>query len=280
MGVEGPCITYGARGSLPYEIIVTGGTRDLHSGDHGGAIKEPLDDLLWILGSLKGPQGFIADGIPGVMEDVMERSPEEGEAYSQMNFSLEGYRNGSGMPFLLYPESKEDTLMARWRYPSLTVHGVEGAWAETGFNTVIPSRVRGKFSVRIVPNQNADKVGSVLESWLRAKWEERHSPHRFEVKPLKFARPWLGERNHWNFRAATAAVKRIYGQDPQYIRGGGSIPVIIVLEELTGKNVVLIPMGQSDDAAHGQNEKISIRNYIQGTKVFAAYFMELGKDQT
>lgn len=33
---------------------------------------------------------------------------------------------------------------------------------------------------------------------------------------------------------------------------------------MTGKNVLLLPMGSGDDGAHSQNEKIELRNYIEG----------------
>ncbi len=39
------------------------------------------------------------------------------------------------------------------------------------------------------------------------------------------------------------------------------------LQEATGKNVLLLPMGCADDGAHSQNEKIEERNYIEGTKL-------------
>lgn len=39
---------------------------------------------------------------------------------------------------------------------------------------------------------------------------------------------------------------------------------------------MLLPIGAGDDMAHSQNEKINIRNYIEGTKMLAAYLLELG----
>jgi acetylornithine deacetylase/succinyl-diaminopimelate desuccinylase-like protein len=54
--------------------------------------------------------------------------------------------------------------MHRWRHPSLSLHGIEGAFAEPGSKTVIPKTVIGKFSIRIVPNMEPSvvekKVGS------------------------------------------------------------------------------------------------------------------------
>lgn len=54
-------------------------------------------------------------------------------------------------------------------------------------------------------------------------------------------------------------------------REGGSIPVTLTLEEVTNKSVILLPIGSGDDGAHSQNEKINRKNYINGSKVFAAY---------
>ena len=60
----------------------------------------------------------------------------------------------------------------------------------------------------------------------------------------------------------------VYGVDPDLTREGGSIPVTLTLEETTGKNVMLLPVGASDDGAHSQNEKINRSNYIQGVSHF------------
>lgn len=47
-------------------------------------------------------------------------------------------------------------------------------------------------------------------------------------------------------------------------REGGSIPVTITLQEASARNVLLLPMGAGDDMAHAQNEKLNVRNYIEG----------------
>ena len=64
--------------------------------------------------------------------------------------------------------------------------------------------------------------------------------------------------------------------DTSVFHSGGSIPVTLTLQETTGKNVILLPMGACDDGAHSQNEKIDERNYIEGTKLLGAYLYELG----
>lgn len=65
--------------------------------------------------------------------------------------------------------------------------------------------------------------------------------------------------------------------EPDLTREGGSIPITLTFEEATGKSVVLLPMGASDDGAHSQNEKIDRKNYIDGIKLLGTYIVELGK---
>jgi nonspecific dipeptidase len=88
-------------------------------------------------------------------------------------------------------------------------------------------------------------------------------------------RCWVSDTNHPNYVAGRRATKMVYGVEPDLTREGGSIPVTISLEEATGKNVILLPMGASDDGAHSQNEKVDLRNYIEGTKLLGAYLYEL-----
>lgn len=67
----------------------------------------------------------------------------------------------------------------------------------------------------------------------------------------------------------------MWGVQPDLTREGGSIPITLLLQEATGKNVMLLPMGRSDDGAHSQNEKLDVSNYISGIKVLAHYVNEL-----
>ena len=59
----------------------------------------------------------------------------------------------------------------------------------------------------------------------------------------------------------------VFGTDPDMTREGGSIPVTLTLQEATGKNVMLLPLGACDDGAHSQNEKMDRKNYIEGVSI-------------
>lgn len=80
-----------------------------------------------------------------------------------------------------------------------------------------------------------------------------------------------------NYEAAAAAIKHVYGLEPDFTREGGSIPITSAMEDATGMNVLLLPVGASDDMAHSQNEKYNISNMMNGVKVLGLYLQELGK---
>ena len=90
-------------------------------------------------------------------------SDEERERYKDIDFDLEYFKKTSVSSANTY-DDKEQTLMHMWRFPSLTLHGVEGAFSGPGVKTVIPATVKGKFSIRLVPHQApAQVIKQVIE---------------------------------------------------------------------------------------------------------------------
>ncbi|CAL8072301.1 unnamed protein product [Orchesella dallaii] len=271
-----PCITYGLRGLCYFFVEVECGTKDLHSGVFGGAVREALPDLIWLLDQLMDVDGNIL--IPGIMDNVCPVLPEEEALYDGIEFDLEEFKADSGVKALRHPDDKRATLMARWRFPCLTIHGIQGAFGEPGAKTVIPRKVIGKFSIRLVPNQRPERIDKLVRDYLAQKWEERGSPNRFQSYMADDGlKPWCANPFHPSYKAARQATAWAYGRIPDMTREGGTLERLLLLQEITGKNVLLIPMGSCDDAAHTKNEKINMENYITGTKLFSAFIHEVGK---
>lgn len=82
---------------------------------------------------------------------------------------------------LLQSLFQEELLMSNWRYPSLSVHGIEGAFSGPGFKTVIPRKVTGKFSIRLVPNQIPSRITEIVKDYVQSIWDKRQSPNKFKV---------------------------------------------------------------------------------------------------
>ncbi|RLW13252.1 hypothetical protein DV515_00000107 [Chloebia gouldiae] len=238
LGKKKPCITYGLRGSLV---------------DKKGKIL-----------------------IPGVNEAVAPVTDEELALYEKIDFDLTEYARDVGATRLLHG-AKREVLMHRWRYPSLSLHGIEGAFSASGAKTVIPRKVIGKFSIRLVPNMTPEEVTKNVEDYLNKKFAELQSPNKFKVYLGHGGKPWVSDFNHPHYMAGRRAMKTVFGVEPDLTREGGSIPVTLTFQEATGKNVMLLPVGAADDGAHSQNEKLNRYNYIQGVKMLGAYLYEVSQ---
>ncbi|ETN37922.1 uncharacterized protein HMPREF1541_07545 [Cyphellophora europaea CBS 101466] len=276
LGTEKPCLTYGLRGCNYYSIEVSGPGQDLHSGVFGGTAQEPMTDLINVMSKLVDNQGKIL--IPGINEMVAPVTEEEKKLYGPIAYTMDNLYESLGSKTGIF-DNKEQTLMARWRYPSLSLHGVEGAFSAPGAKTVIPAKVTGKFSIRTVPDMKPEAVTEAVYKYVKDEFAKLNSKNKLNVYLQHDGKWWVASPSHWNFSAAAKAVKQVFGTDPDYTREGGSIPVTLTFEEATGKNVLLLPMGSSTDGAHSINEKLDRRNYIEGTKLLGAYLHYVAEEK-
>lgn len=138
-----------------------------------------MSDLIYLLDQLVDKDGKIL--VPGIYDDVAPLTDTEKKIYEKITFDTNDYKNSVGASRLAHKEDKVQLLMHRWRYPTLSLHGIEGAFYEPGQKTVIPGKVNGKFSLRIVPNQEPETVEKLVVAYMEKKWQERGSPNKMKV---------------------------------------------------------------------------------------------------
>lgn len=275
LGTKHPVLTYGLRGCNYYEIIIEGPGADLHSGVFGGVAHEPMIDLSYLFTKLVDPHGKIL--IPGVYEMVAPFSTEEQALYDNIHFKLEDMEQNIGAKTTIGNNIKK-ILQNRWRYPSVSIHGVEGAFYQSGAKTVIPAKVSGKFSVRTVPNMDSETLNQLVFNHVKAEFSKLGSKNTINVKLTHDGSYWVTDPNNWSFRAARKATKTVWGVDPDFTREGGSIPITLSFQNILNTSVVLLPVGRGDDGAHSTNEKLNISNYIQGAKTLGAYLHYMAEE--
>jgi nonspecific dipeptidase len=276
LGKTKPCLTYGLRGCTYFHASIESSSKDLHSGVIGGSVHECTIDLVHLLSKLVDSHGNIK--VPGIMDSVRKVTDEELKTYETMDFDLKQYHEDAGIngisDKLLY-KTKQEILMHRWRYPTCTIHGIQGAFDGVGSKTVIPRKVIGKFSLRIVPDQTPQEIEGLVIKFMNDEFAKLNSPNKVSIKMDKGGPPWICSTDSPNFVAARKATVRVHGVEPDLTREGGSIPITIVFQECCESDVVLLPIGACDDMAHSQNEKIDRKNFINGMKTFASYLIEL-----
>ena len=174
LGKTKPCLTYGLRGMSYFQVSVRCAEQDLHSGVLGGTVHEAMTDLIKLMSTLVDSQtGTIL--VDGIMDDVAPVTDEEEKLYESIDFDLENFKDENKVKSVsnaLLKKDKKSLLMARWRYPTLSLHGIEGAFSDTGAKTVIPAKVIGKFSLRLVPDQDPNRIEQVVKKHLMKEFEK------------------------------------------------------------------------------------------------------------
>lgn len=271
-----PCLTYGLRGLATFQCEVRAGSKTLHSGQFGGCVAEPMTDVVQLLAAVsQGGHDEIA--IPSCRRaDCMEISPEELSNYKGITFDVENFRKEAGNVPRLVGENATGVLMNRWRFPSLSIHGIEGGYSGGGFKTVIAGSANGKFSIRLVPGQDAREVEEVVTGLLKQKFEDMGSGNELTVTSSS-SDAWMADAKGPLYQAGASALLKVYGMRPDLTREGGSIPVVGLLQKALGVEMMLLPLGASDDGAHSENEKIGRRNYVMGVNVLFVLILELAR---
>lgn len=276
LGTKYPVVTYGVRGVSYYTITIKGPAADLHSGLFGGLVYEPMIDLSHVFAKLVTPQGEIL--IPGIKEMVAPLTEKEDALYDKIHFDVAGLEENIGSKTVIQDDIKK-ALQARWRYPSLSIHGVEGAFYEKGAKTVIPAQVVGKFSIRTVPDIDSRKLDEYVFDHVNKVFKDLNSKNTCKCELVHDGDYWVADPHGWSYRAAARATKEVWGVEPDFTREGGSIPITLSFQDNLHTSVVLLPMGRGDDGAHSTNEKIDMSNFIEGTKTLSAYLHFLAEEK-
>jgi acetylornithine deacetylase/succinyl-diaminopimelate desuccinylase-like protein len=262
-----PSLCYGLRGLVYFQIDLKGSNSDLHSGSFGGVVINPNFALAQIITRLKDADGRIQ--IPGFYDDVLPMSSEEKQELTRLPFDEEKYRRDLGAPEL-FGERGYGPLERIWVRPTLEVNGLCGGFTGEGAKTVIPAKAMAKISMRLVPNQDPDKIAGLFEDYVR-----EIAPRSVELKVTRMhgGKPWVAPIDHPAIQAASRAFEKGFGKRPVFVREGGSIPVVATFAELLGLPSVLMGIGLPDENAHAPNEKLDLFNF-QGGIVSSAYFFE------
>lgn len=272
ISMEHPSLETGLRGLSYLEVEVTGPNRDLHSGVYGGAVANPATILAKMIASLHDENNHIT--IPGFYDDVIDLTPDERQALNEAPYDEEEYKTDLGVD-QLWGEKGYSTLERTGTRPTLEVNGIWGGYIGEGAKTVLPSKASAKISMRLVPNQQSDKITKLFSDHFR-----KIAPKSVKVKvtPHHGGEPVVTPTNSIAYRAAQKAITESFGKAPIPTRGGGSIPIVALFEAELGIKTVLMGFGLDSDALHSPNEKYDIVNYYKGIEtipLFHKYFAEL-----
>jgi len=266
-----PTLCVGLRGMIYTELEVRGPKTDLHSGMYGGAAPNPFMALVEILAKLKDENGHIL--IPGFYDGIIPPSPEELAAWKSLPFDEEHYRKTEVGSRELVGESGYSVLERTWARPTLEIHGMPGGFTGAGAKTVIPAKALAKVSMRLVPGMTTAKAFAQYKSYV-----EKIVPAGVDVdvRLIHSGEPSLIRVDNPYIKAATKALREVWGKETVFIRSGGSIPIVGDFDRHLGAPSVMMGFGLPDDNIHAPNEKFHLKNFELGIESVIRFLEEAG----
>ena len=264
-----PAITYALRGALSLELEVSGPLQDLHSGNYGGAIHNPVQVLCEIIGSLHDSKGRIR--VPGVYDRVRNWSDNERDYMAEHGPSDAtilrdaGVRKGWGE--FGYSHYEQTTIR-----PTLTITGLTGGHQGPGGKSIIPARASAKISIRLVPDQVPREIERLFREHIARVTPKTASS---KVRTHFITSPALVSRTHPAMSAAVEACRKGFGATPVFLRSGGSIPVVNSFQTVLGVPTILMGFGLPDDRIHAPNEKFHLPNLYRGINTCISFLSEM-----
>jgi acetylornithine deacetylase/succinyl-diaminopimelate desuccinylase-like protein len=261
-----PSITTGLRGLSYVEVEVTGPNRDLHSGVYGGGVANPINVLCDMISSMMDENKHIT--IPGFYDDVEVVSDAERKEMNKAPFDLEEYKKDLEIGDI-QGEKGYTTLERVSIRPTLDVNGIWGGYIGEGAKTVLPSKAHAKISMRLVPNQDSEKITQLFQQHF-----ESIAPESVKVKvtPHHGGEPVVTPTDTPEYMAAHKAMEQAFGKAPIPKREGGSIPIVALFEEVLGVKSVLMGFGLDSDAIHSPNEHYGLFNFYKGIETIPYYY--------
>jgi di- and tripeptidase len=203
-----PCLTYGLRGVVHANLVVTSDHPDLHSGIDGSALlDEPVKDVSILVSTLVGRKGRI--NLPGFHDSVRPITEAEQKRFEAIADIL--------LP--QHPEIKDrqalvKSLMFRWREPSLTIHSMEVPGSKNA-TTTIARLAKASLSIRIVPDQHADDVAATLTAFAQEQFALLESQNDLTVEITGKSDAWLGDPDNEIFATLSEAITAAWTPDQQ-----------------------------------------------------------------
>lgn len=163
-----------------------------------------------------------ADGrilIDGFYDDVAPLSKEEKANFDKLPFDDTEYAKALEVDELA-GEKGYSTLERLWSRPTLDCNGIWGGFTGEGAKTVLPSKASAKISMRLVPNQDPDKIAQLFVDFVK-----KIAPKsiKVDVYGQHHGKPWIspieskwqpgsyqGIKNRLRKRARIYARRRLY----------------------------------------------------------------------
>jgi acetylornithine deacetylase/succinyl-diaminopimelate desuccinylase-like protein len=266
-----PMITTSLRGLVYDEVKIKAANRDLHSGVFGGAARNPIRVLTYVLGGLFDENGHIT--IPGFYDGVKDLPPDILAQWKKLDLTPEKALKPVGLSI---PAGEKDRLLIEQlaSRPTCDINGIVGGYIGEGSKTVIPAEASAKISFRLVEGQDPAKIRKAFRDYVTARipgdCKVEFGDH--SMGPA-IALPW----DMKPLAAAKKALTEEWGRETVLFGSGASIPVVADFKKTLGLDSLLVGFGLDDDNIHSPNEKYDLKSFHKGMRSWVRILAELAE---
>ena len=275
-------VTTALRGLVSMEVKLTGPKMDLHSGIHGGAVRNPIQALSTLLATLHNEDGSV--NIPGFYDGVSLPESWERDELAHHPSSPEEYAKFLDVDEFFTAPGYSALEAVRFG-PTLEINGIGGGFQGEGQKTVIPSQAFAKLTCRLVAGQDSERVEKLLVNALRDRCP---SGVRISIDTHGGGNPyWIVPPNRTNtpadqspaiqkgFSVLEDAITESFGKRPLYLREGGSVPIIADLKDIVGLDTIMVGLFTPECNLHAPDESFHLDILHNGIDAFAKIFANL-----
>jgi acetylornithine deacetylase/succinyl-diaminopimelate desuccinylase-like protein len=264
---ETPSICYALRGGAVFHLQVFGSSHDLHSGEFGGVVQNPIHVLSkWIAG-LHDDHGHVT--LPGFYDKVRAIDEEERAELAKLPFNDEFLLKHSEAP-ALWGEPEYIAAERIGARPTMEVVQFEAGQPKSA----IPAKATARISFRLVPDQDPEEVHQQFLKYLEVNSPPTVSWNLQFIIGLPAV---ITDRKSREVLAMKAALQTVFGKQPIFQRSGGGIGAVSMFKQTLGIDSVLTGFSLYDDNFHGPNEKLHLPTWKKGMAVLVHFFHNLMK---
>jgi acetylornithine deacetylase/succinyl-diaminopimelate desuccinylase-like protein len=262
-----PASSAGLRGLLGFLLQLETAAVDTHSGETGGASRNPIAELMRLVCDLYDPNtGRIK--IKGFYDDVIPPSKKELNDWANCGFKVRAFKKAHHLK-LMRTEDSLEVMKRIWGMPTFEIHGVVGGYQGPGVKSIVPPRAEGKASFSLVPTQEPDKIKKQLKAAVRELNPDVKI--QFESAAPAFRTVLEGPLPE----ALKRAVKFAFQRDAVFVRDGGTIGAMTSIEKVLQCPVLFLGLSLPEHGYHAPNENFDWQQASGGMVAFAKYFEEI-----
>ena len=260
-----PSICYSLRGGASFVLTISGPGQDLHSGEYGGVIENPIHVLSRLIAGLHDAQGHVT--LPGFYDKVRVIDAEEHAEMARLPFDEAFLLQHSGAPALW---GEPEFIPAERIGARPTVEVVMFTAGQP--KSAIPAKASARFACRLVPDQVASDIHQLFKDYL-----ETHAPPtvKWELEQVGSGPGIITDRHSPAVVAMETALETAFGKRPIFQRSGGGIGAVLMFKNTLGVDSVLTGFSLYDDNFHGPNEKLHLPTWKKGMQALVHYFHNL-----